>query len=64
MLLFTISQVATFGTEQEWKPQNRQAYKRFAKRFALPRLVSAAEQIKLSKAFASAYEYLANATQE
>ena len=66
MSLFTISQVASFGAEREWKPQNKQAYKRFIKRFvkqfALPRPASAAEQIKLSKALAFAYEYLADAT--
>ena len=59
MSLFTISQVAIFGAEQEWKSQNKNAYKRFVKRFAPPRPASAAEQIKLSKALALAYEYLA-----
>ena len=64
MSLFTVSQVATFGAEQEWKPQNKNAYKLFVKRFALPRPLSAEEKFKLSKASASAYEYLAEAAQE
>jgi hypothetical protein len=64
MSLFTVSQVVTFGAEQGWKPQNKNAYKRFVKRFALPRPVSPEEKFKLSKAMAFAYEYLAKATQE
>jgi hypothetical protein len=64
MPLFTVSQVATFGAEQEWKPQNRNVYKRFIKRFSLPRPLSAEEKFNLSKALAFAYEYLAEATQE
>ena len=64
MSLFTVSQVVTFGAEQGWKPQNKNAYKRFVKRFSLPRPVSAEEKFKLSKALASAYGYVADATQE
>ena len=58
-MLFTLSQVAIFGAEQEWKPQNQRAYKRFVKRFALPRPTSYTEQIMLSKPLALAYDYLA-----
>ena len=54
----------TFGAEQERKPQNKNAYKRFVKRFSLPRSVSAEEKSKLSKALAFAYEYLADAPPE
>ena len=64
MSLFTLSQVAIFGAEQEWKPQNKRAYKRFVKRFALPRPTSYVEQIMLSQPLALAYEYLADAPPE